>query len=533
MSANDKHNINLSEFHQFTSDTQLKILEHLLKLSHSDVKYNFQLKVEEITKYDVISNLPNELVEYILSFLQLDLLLKCRQVSVSWLNIINNSNVLWTPYLQKYCINPQGFIVGSLTKVKRTPVENEESKNLNVIGERLFSLALHDDSREEAKSRLTSTEISKATSFIMGKHLLSSLTHNAGFHVIIDQDCRGSNVVMTMNEEVLAYAREDRHIVVKYVNFPHKKINVFEAHQCADMKFYGKYLITGGYDRLICVWEWSSGELVACMEGSLKPVYSLDLINDMLLSTDGKNVISWNLTEHSMMSKTPCFSDDHVEELAIVDITTCQKLSEVYDKPLLVNRSNCEIKLWTCETYGHLRFIAQLEPNKPLTTLYPFIRVFEDKIACSADDGILVWSLVDFTLVSFIERIECEMCDLRYSTIFPRSGNCRVILLYYSELLVLQYYVHENSFQLFSIKPNSNVRISWKMPYNEIWPWSHRKPGIASLFANVKQGFSSTTKLSLFVATQGKKIYGMMFDATDFEADSSNDVIEQCITTKL
>ena len=66
-------------------------------------------------------------------------------------------------------------------------------------------------------------------------------------------------------------AREDRHIAVKYANFPHKKIKVFQAHQCADIKLYGQYLITGGYDRLICLWHWASGALIETMEGSTKP----------------------------------------------------------------------------------------------------------------------------------------------------------------------------------------------------------------------------------------------------------------------
>lgn len=59
--------------------------------------------------------------------------------------------------------------------------------------------------------------------------------------------------------------------MVKYTNFPHKKISVFEAHQCADIKIHGDELITGGYDRTICIWKWETGSLVRCLQGSVKP----------------------------------------------------------------------------------------------------------------------------------------------------------------------------------------------------------------------------------------------------------------------
>ena len=64
--------------------------------------------------------------------------------------------------------------------------------------------------------------------------------------------------------------------MVKYADFPHKKISVFEAHQCADMKIQGPILVTGGYDRTICLWDWNTGCLLRCFEGSVKPgIFSL------------------------------------------------------------------------------------------------------------------------------------------------------------------------------------------------------------------------------------------------------------------
>ena len=80
-------------------------------------------------------------------------------------------------------------------------------------------------------------------------------------------------------------------------------------------------------------------------------VYSLDLVDDILYSTDGKYVISWNLCTFQMMIKTQVFNDDHVEELAVVDNQSCEALKVAYEIPVIVTRSSsdvkvCEIFLW-------------------------------------------------------------------------------------------------------------------------------------------------------------------------------------------
>ena len=74
-------------------------------------------------------------------------------------------------------------------------------------------------------------------------------------------------------------------------------------------------------------------------------VYSLDLIDDILYSTDGKYVISWNLCTFQMMIKTQVFNDDHVEELAVVDNQSCETLKVAHEIPLIVTRSSSDVKV--------------------------------------------------------------------------------------------------------------------------------------------------------------------------------------------
>merc|ERR1712122_442383 len=99
-----------------------------------------------------------------------------------------------------------------------------------------FDLTLRENSPEEDEDHFTINTDSYFRRLVMGRKVLKNFKDQACFSHIIDHDCCGSNLVMAMNDEIIAYAREDRHIVVKYTNFPHKKICVFEAHQVADMK---------------------------------------------------------------------------------------------------------------------------------------------------------------------------------------------------------------------------------------------------------------------------------------------------------
>lgn len=513
----------LQHFKKLSNNSQLKILQDLLLNSSPEVKYGFALNVEDITKYDVITELPVEIVEKIFTYIDLPSLLKCRQVSRSWTDRINYCDVVWLPHLRRHCIDVNGFQSYDecwRRSKKHKPVPSAGQEDLNIIGERLFNFDTSLIDNPNKKCNCTETP-SKSYAFVMGKKLLLSLKKQAGFEHIVDHDCCGSNVVMAMNSNIIAYARgEDRHIVVKYTNFPHKKISVFEAHQCADIKIHGDELITGGYDRTICIWKWETGSLVRCLQGSVKPVYSLDVCRDILVSSDGSSILTWDLKSYKMRVKSICFDDGgNVEELKIIDPTLSVRLKEIYadDTLLVVVRSNKAVKIGMCDKNGKINFHnPNLEINRQVNNFQPFIQIYNDKLACSSDFGILVWSLVDFTLIKSIERHPCLECQYNFRTgLFPHASNCRVILLYYSDVLLLQYFVHLNQFQLFGTRRDSNVEIAWNFPSDEKWPWSHRKPGLASLVLDMKNGFSMNTKITMFVATQGKKIYGMLFDASD------------------
>ena len=82
---------------------------------------------------------------------------------------------------------------------------------------------------------------------------------------------------------------------------------------------------------------------------------------------------------------------------------------------------------------------------------------------------------------------------------------------------ILEYFVYGNYFNLLSLRSREETGFKWNYPSHEKWPWAHRKPGMACLISNLNQGFTSTTKLTMFVATQDKKIYCMLFDASDIE----------------
>jgi len=197
----------INEFSELSVPDQLTFLERLLQVSKPEVKYNFQHRVCEITTFDIIKELPLEVVELILLYLDLNTLLSCRAVSRQWLLKVNNSNRVWTPLLSKHCININEFNANICTVVTRksypSPRNKEDkSQNLQVIGENMFSML------NTSNNSINSTiGLCDASHFIMGKKILASLANQAFFQRIVDHDFRGSNIVMAMNEEILAYGK--------------------------------------------------------------------------------------------------------------------------------------------------------------------------------------------------------------------------------------------------------------------------------------------------------------------------------------
>ena len=147
---------------------QLRLLEHLLLDSKPEVKYRFQQRVIDFTRYDIIKDLPLEVAEHILLYCDLPTLLHCRCVSRHWMHKVNNATRVWSPLLRKHCINIKDFRAnlsggtsGFLTRNKsynslsqyncnnkedvyddkdnESDEEDGSNKNLQVIGENIFS----------------------------------------------------------------------------------------------------------------------------------------------------------------------------------------------------------------------------------------------------------------------------------------------------------------------------------------------------------------------------------------------------------
>ncbi|XP_065660523.1 F-box/WD repeat-containing protein 2 isoform X1 [Hydra vulgaris] len=506
----------ISIYEQLPPDEQLVFIESLLRVSKPEVKYRFLSRVQEITKYDIISDLPQEIVDKILLLLDLNTLLKCRQVCFLWANKVHKCDEAWLNFVKMYSIDPHAFFV---PPKQYNTNSKPDSANMQVIGERLFILSMRPN-----QSFLNSLN-SMAYTYIMGRKLLVNLKNHACFQLIIDHDSRGSNVSMTMDSQIVVYAREDRHIVVKYSNFPHKKICIFEAHQCVDLKIYGDFLITAGYDRTIKIWYWKNGHMVASLEGSIKPVYSIDIADNMLFSSDGRHIITWNIQTFTMLVKTPCFENGHIQEVKVVN-PSLSNLCKCYDNYILITRSNRQLKVWQCMKSGALSFLNDLViPNCEVNSFQPFICVHKDVVACSSEHGVCLWSLIDFKLIRCIPPKLCHPCAFNQLISSKQPTNCRVILLYYSHHLTMQYLVHKNKFQMAGVQEKTRLKVNWKFPSDEKWPWSHRKPGMACSVLNAENGLTTNVKVSMFVATQAKKIYCTFFDASDFDytvIDASN-----------
>ena len=200
--------MNIENYKNWDVPSQMRLLENLLQQSKPEVKYRFQQKILEFTRYNIIENLPFEIAEQIFLYCDLQTLLNCRKVSRSWLHKVNNSTRLWSPLLSKHCINIKKFNSGPLVCQSRkyfTPLPNkeEQNKNLQVIGESMFSMFKDVSLTDEPDVNISG--YCDASHFIMGKKIITSMANQASFQHIVDHDFRGSNIVMAMNEEILAY----------------------------------------------------------------------------------------------------------------------------------------------------------------------------------------------------------------------------------------------------------------------------------------------------------------------------------------
>lgn len=69
-------------------------------------------------------------------------------------------------------------------------------------------------------------------------------------------------------------------------------------------------------------------------------------MHELLVSSDGKSIITWDLLSREMLVKWPCFDDDGiVNELVIIDPKSCSLLEEKYTNYLLITRSYHELKV--------------------------------------------------------------------------------------------------------------------------------------------------------------------------------------------
>ena len=78
----------------------------------------------------------------------------------------------------------------------------------------------------------------------------------------------------------------------------------------------------------------------------LLSVCSLDMVNDVIVSSDGRCVITWSLPSNRMLKKSECFVDERVLEVLLIDPEKSDCLKSVYKRPLLVTRTNRKIKVY-------------------------------------------------------------------------------------------------------------------------------------------------------------------------------------------
>ena len=149
----------------------------------------------------------------------------CRLVSKSWNQRVGVCDRLWLTQCKRYCIDLYRFNADEWNDLGK---ENErkhslsmarkayytlgyQHTNLDVIGARLFNVNTHFNYEPPIPAVNNCADV-----YISGRNLLATFAKQAEFRQIIDQDCKGSNVVMTMNEEIIAYGKDCFTILLCY-----------------------------------------------------------------------------------------------------------------------------------------------------------------------------------------------------------------------------------------------------------------------------------------------------------------------------
>lgn len=363
-------------FEKFNAKQKLTALEKILELcDHTHIKHVHNY-IEPKLQRDYISELPRELVLYLLTYIRPKDLFKLAQVSVYW-NQIANDSILWKNICKKYRINM------SILKDNCPMADNSDSEP-DVDEESVESRAKKLRSVKKTKSK-TSCPYQLLNSFNLYKRAY-----------LID-----SNVTRNWCTRQLP---------------PGIILKSHDEHVITCLKFDGKRVVSGSDDNTLKVWCAHTGELLHTLSGHTGGVWASQLKDNIVVSgSTDRSVRVWNLETggcvHVLIGHTStvrclalnghvCISGSRDSLLRVWDIETGQCMHVLrghqaavrcvcFDGKYVVSGSyDYTIRVWSPLT-GECIHTLEGHINRVYSLLFDGDRI----VSGSLDTTIIVWDV--------------------------------------------------------------------------------------------------------------------------------------------
>ncbi|CAF0742303.1 unnamed protein product [Brachionus calyciflorus] len=245
----------LKTFETFNPKQKLNALEKLLELcDHTHIKHVHNY-IEPKLQRDYISELPRELILYLLTYIRPKDLFKLAQVSVHW-NQIADDSILWKNICKKYRINMNILSDGPLSPKSDSESENE------------FDL-------ESKSKKLKANRNGKNSKNLNSLNFLNSFNPFKKAY-LIDSNVTRNWCTRSLPTPIILKSHDD--------------------HVITCLKFDGRRVVSGSDDNTLKIWCAQSGKLLNTLIGHSGGVWASQLKDNIVVSgSTDRTVRVWNL----------------------------------------------------------------------------------------------------------------------------------------------------------------------------------------------------------------------------------------------
>lgn len=412
-----------SSWHSYSSSSRFSKFDRVLGEAESGVVLIGESAEEAYgQKIDPLYSLPNEIIDHILSTLDVKSLGECAAVCQYW-KVCAESNSLWRQLFlsQRYWETaddiPESVSWKELYKTRHILEKRWRAGTVNpmALQGHLDSVYCVDFDRDKivTGSRDWTLKVWNASTGKLLKTLgrpRDEQANTSSITTTTPQDLfhTGSVLCITMDERVLISGSSDSSCIIwELPKFRPIKRVFRHTLGVLDIDMNDKYVVSCSKDSTISVWHRDAKYSLKCRLGGHRgPVNALQINGDYVVSAGGDKLVKlWSLTDETCIRSF----QGHSRGLACVQISQCRKY-------VVSGGNDNTICIWDTES-GHC--LHRLEGHKNLVRT---ICIASGRIISgSYDRTIKVWDLETGQLIT-------DLAGLHGSWIFSARADCQRII---------------------------------------------------------------------------------------------------------